>query len=192
MKVMHTELEGVYLIEPEVIGDSRGWFMETYSIIKLPEVVSEFVQDNHSFSEKKGVLRGIHFQQEPYAQAKLVRCVCGSVMDFAIDLRKGSPTYKKWIGVQLSAENKKMIYIPRGFGHGFVTLTDHAEFLYKVDNYYNAKSDRTIKYDDPSIRVDWGIADPILSEKDTNAPYLEESDCNFIYHAELLTAGKSL
>lgn len=179
MKLLETELEGVYIIEPRVFGDERGWFMETYSKIKLPELDVEFVQDNHSFSEQKGVLRGIHFQQYPYAQAKLVRCTAGAVMDYAIDLRKNSATYKKWISVELSADNKKMLFIPQGFGHAFLTLTDNVEFQYKVDNYYNAESDRSIRYDDIELNINWNIESPILSEKDRNAPILCESDCNF-------------
>lgn len=181
MEVIKTELEGVYIIEPKVFGDNRGWFMESYSKIKLPEFNVEFVQDNHSFSKEKGVLRGIHFQNGNYAQAKLVRCIAGAVADFAVDLRKGSPTYRKWIGVQLSAENKKMFFIPRGFGHGFVTLTDNVEFVYKADNYYNYENDRSIRYNDPEIGVKWDIENPILSDKDKNAPLLRNSDCDFTY-----------
>lgn len=181
MEVILTSLEGVYIIEPQVFGDERGWFMESYSKIKLPEIQTEFVQDNHSFSSKKGVLRGIHFQNGEHAQAKLVRVVRGAVTDVAVDLRKGSPTYKKWISVELSAENKRQLFIPRGFGHGFVTLTDNVEFLYKADNYYNKESDRSVRFDDPEIAVAWGIKNPILSEKDKNAPLLKDSDCSFVY-----------
>lgn len=181
MNVIKTDIEGVYIIEPQVFGDNRGWFMETYSKIKLPEIQAEFVQDNHSFSAKKGVLRGIHFQNGEHAQAKLVRVCKGAVLDVAVDLRKGSPTYKKWVSVQLSAENKRQLFIPRGFGHGFVTLTDDVEFLYKADNYYNRESDRSIRFDDPEIGVDWGIKNPILSEKDKSAPLLRDSDCSFAY-----------
>lgn len=181
MKLTETEIEGIYIIEPKVFGDHRGWFMESYSKKSLPQIKGEFVQDNHSFSVEKDVLRGIHFQQAPYSQAKLVRCVAGAVMDFAVDLRKGSPTYKKWIGIELSRTNKRMLYIPKGFGHGFVTLTSDVEFLYKADDYYNPESDRSIRFDDPDIGVNWGIENPILSEKDKNASLLKESDCNYVY-----------
>lgn len=181
MKVIHTEIEGVYIVEPQVFGDERGWFMESYSKRKLPEIDCDFVQDNHSYSCKKGVLRGIHFQNGEHAQAKLVRVCKGAVMDVAVDLRKGSPTYKKWVAVELSAENKRQLFIPRGFGHGFVTLTDEVEFLYKADNYYDHDSDRSIRFDDPEIGVNWGIEDPVLSDKDRNAPLLKDSDCSFTY-----------
>ena len=126
-------------------------------------------------------MRGIHFQNAPMAQAKLVRVIRGAVLDVAVDLRKGSPTYRQWVGVELSAENKRMLFIPRGFGHGFVTLTDNVEFCYKVDNLYSQECDRGIRFDDPSIGVDWGVANPILSQKDSSSPLLDDSDCNFVY-----------
>ena len=179
MKLTELKLNGVYIIEPEVFGDERGWFMETYSKIKTPQIDCEFIQDNHSYSKEKGILRGIHFQNGEYAQAKLVRCIRGAVLDVAVDLRKDSDTYKQWISVELSADNKKQLFIPRGFGHGFVTLTNDVEFVYKTDNYYCAESDRSIRFDDPEIGVEWGIQNPILSEKDKKAPYLKDSDCTF-------------
>lgn len=183
MNKIEMEIEGVYLIEPQVFGDHRGYFMETYSRDKFSQmgINNIFVQDNQSFTAKKGTLRGIHFQNNPMAQAKLVRVTKGAVLDVVVDLRKGSPTYKKWITVELSAENKKMLFIPRGFGHGFLTLTDDVEFCYKVDNLYSKECDRGVRFDDPSIGIHWGISDPILSQKDKQAPALEESDCNFIY-----------
>ncbi len=181
MKIEETKLKGVYVVEPQVFGDERGWFMETYSAAKTPEVARDFVQDNHSYSKGKGILRGIHFQNGEHAQAKLVRVVRGAVIDVAVDLRKGSPTYKQWVAVELSADNKKQLFIPRGFGHGFVTLTDDVEFVYKTDNYYNKESDRSIRFDDPEIGVEWGITNPQLSEKDKNAPLLKDSDCSFTY-----------
>lgn len=181
MNVIKTQLDGVYIIEPQVFGDSRGWFMESYSKIKLPEITVEFVQDNHSFSGAKGVLRGIHFQNGECAQSKLVRVCRGAVKDVAVDLRKGSPTYKKWLTVELSAENKRQLFIPRGFGHGFLTLTDEVEFLYKADNYYNHESDRSIRFDDPELGINWDIENPILSDKDKNAPLLKDSDCSFVF-----------
>ena len=182
MNLIKTKLEGVYIIEPKVFGDERGWFMETYSKIKTPEIANcDFVQDNHSYSKEKGILRGIHFQNGEHAQAKLVRCIRGAVLDVAVDLRKGSPTYMQWEAVELSAENKKQLFIPRGFGHGFLTLTEDVEFVYKTDNYYNYESDRSIIWNDPDIGVDWGTENPVLSEKDSRAPRLRDSDCSFRY-----------
>ncbi len=181
MNLLKTDIDGVYIIEPKVFGDNRGWFMESYSKIKIPEIGCEFVQDNHSYSKEKDVLRGIHFQNGEYSQAKLVRCIRGAVLDVVVDLRKGSPTYKKWITVELSAENKRQLFIPRGFGHAFLTLTEDVEFVYKADNYYNYESDRSIRFDDPEINIDWGIEDPILSQKDKEAPFLKDSDCSFTY-----------
>lgn len=180
MKLIKTKLDGAYILEPQVFYDERGWFMETYSKSKMPEIDCEFIQDNHSYSKEKGILRGIHFQNGEYSQAKLVRCIRGVVLDIAVDLRKGSDTYKQWVAIELSAESKRQFFIPRGFGHGFVTLTDDVEIVYKVDNYYNYESDRSVKFDDPEIGVQWGIENPILSEKDRNAPLLKDSDCTFI------------
>lgn len=180
MNLIKTKLEGVYIVEPKVFEDERGWFMETYSRIKTPEIECDFVQDNHSYSKEKGTLRGIHFQNGEHAQAKLVRCVRGAVLDVAVDLRKGSKTYKEWVAVELSAENKKQLFIPRGFGHAFLTLTDDVEFVYKADNYYNYESDRGILWSDPEINVEWNIENPIVSEKDANAPLLKDSDCSFM------------
>ena len=134
----------------------------------------DFVQDNHSMSSVKGTLRGIHFQKGDKAQAKLVRCVRGAVLDVAVDLRHESPTYKQWVAVELSAENKKQLLIPRGFGHGFVTLTDEVEFLYKADNYYAPEADGGIRWNDPEIGVDWGVGNPILSAKDEKNPLLKD------------------
>ena len=134
----------------------------------------DFVQDNHSMSSVKGTLRGIHFQKGDKAQAKLVRCVRGAVLDVAVDLRHESPTYKQWVAVELSAENKKQLLIPRGFGHGFVTLTDEVEFLYKADNYYAPEADGGIRWNDPEICIDWGVENPILSAKDEKNPLLKD------------------
>lgn len=167
MDLLKTKLEGVYILIPKVFGDHRGFFMESWSRRTMEEagLFYDFVQDNHSLSTAKGTLRGIHFQKGDKAQAKLVRCVRGAVLDVAVDLRHDSPTYKQWIGVELSEENKKQLLIPRGFGHGFVTLTDHVEFLYKTDNYYAPEADGGIRWNDPDIGVDWGIDHPVLSEK---------------------------
>lgn len=181
MNVIKTKLDGVYIIEPQIFGDDRGWFYESYSKMKTPEIDCDFIQDNHSYSAEKGTLRGIHFQNGEHAQAKLVRCVRGGVIDVAVDIRKGSPTYGEWVAVELTAENKKMFFIPRGFGHGFLTITDDVEFVYKTDNYYNYESDRSIRWNDPDINLDWGIETPILSAKDASAPLLKDSDCSFVY-----------
>lgn len=181
MKVVSTDIEDLFIIEPQVFGDSRGWFMESWSQKKMEEagLFYNFVQDNHSFSAIKGTLRGLHFQKGSSSQAKLVRCVKGAVFDVAVDLRKNSKTYKKWVGCILSEENKKQFLIPRGFAHGFLTLTDNVEFVYKADNYYDPQADRNIIWNDEEINVDWGIENPILSEKDKKAPKLSESDVDF-------------
>ena len=158
--------------------------METYSTRNFAAIGIDtvFVQDNQSFSSQKGILRGIHFQNNPMAQAKLVRVTKGAVLDVAVDLRRGSPTYRQWVAVELSAENKRMLFIPRGFGHGFRTLTDDVEFCYKVDNLYSKECDRGIRYNDPTIGVDWGeVNESLLSAKDTTSPMLDDSDCNFVY-----------
>jgi dTDP-4-dehydrorhamnose 3,5-epimerase len=141
----------------------------------------DFVQDNHSSSTVRGTLRGIHFQKGEMCQAKLVRCVRGTVLDVAVDLRKNSPTYKKWVAVELSEENKKQLLIPRGFGHGFLTLTDQVEFMYKADNYYAPKADAGIRWNDPEINVHWGIDSPILSEKDNNNPFLKDIEESLVF-----------
>lgn len=176
MKIENTKLAGVVIITPDVFGDKRGFFMESWSQKKMEEVglFYNFVQDNHSLSTVKGTLRGIHFQKGDKAQAKLVRCVRGAVLDVAVDLRHNSPTHKQWEAVVLSAENKKQLLIPRGFGHGFVTLTDEVEFLYKADNYYAPEADGGIRWNDPDIGVEWGIEKPILSAKDEKNPFLKE------------------
>ena len=181
MNIVKTDVLDLYIIETKVFGDSRGWFTETWSSKALEDagLHYSFIQDNHSFSAQKGTLRGLHYQKGEAAQAKLVRCTRGAVLDVAVDMRKASPTYKKWFALELSAENHRQVLIPRGFIHGFLTLTDDVEFLYKVDNIYNKEADRSIRWDDPEIGVDWGINDPILSDKDKNAPFLNESDIDF-------------
>lgn len=183
MNIIKTDIEDVIIIEPKVFGDHRGWFTETYSKEKFKElgIDIDFIQDNHSLSAQKGTLRGLHFQLNPKAQTKLVRCTKGKILDVAVDIREGSPTYKKWIAVELSEENKKQLLVPKGFAHGFITLTDNVEVQYKVDEYYSPENDRSIRFDDPDISIDWGIDNPILSEKDLNAPMLSESDSNFKY-----------
>lgn len=182
MKFIETKIPEVKIIEPDVFGDHRGYFFETWSEPKYAGLNFVPVQDNESFTAKKGTLRGLHFQQDPNAQSKIVRVVRGAVMDVAVDLRKGSPTYLQWVAVELSEENKRQFYIPRGFAHGFLTLTDDVIFCYKVDNLYNKECDRSIRFDDPDIGVDWGITDPVLSDKDLGAPWFKDSDCNFVYN----------
>ena len=160
MKLIKTKIDGVLIVEPKVFGDHRGWFMETYSKKVFEElgILIDFVQDNHSFSAQKGTLRGLHFQKEPKAQSKLVRCTKGSILDVAVDIRKGSPTYKDWVAIELSEENKKQLFIPKGFAHGFLTLTDDVEVQYKVDEYYSLENDCSIRYNDPELacRVELG------------------------------------
>lgn len=181
MKITPTKIKDVLVIEPDVFEDARGWFMESYNKKKLEELGlnTDLVQDNHSFSKLKGTLRGLHFQNNPHPQAKLTRCTRGAVLDVAVDLRKNSPTYKKWVSVELTEKNKKQLFIPRGFAHGFITLTDNTEFQYKLDNYYDKESDRSIHFNDPEIGVNWENENPILSEKDRKAPFLKDSDANF-------------
>lgn len=183
MKIIDTAIPEVKLVEPAVFGDNRGWFYESYSYEKLKSLGIDvnFVQDNRSYSKEKGTLRGIHFQKTPKAQSKLICCTRGKILDIAVDLRKGSPTYLKWIGVELSAENKLLLFIPKGFGHGFVTLTEDVEVLYKVDEYYSKDHDRSIRFDDEAIGIDWGVTEAVLSEKDKNAPLLCNSDVDFVW-----------
>lgn len=181
MKFTETELRGAVIVDPDCIGDNRGWFMETYNENKFHDanLYYDFVQDNQSFSSQKGILRGVHFQKNPMAQAKLVRCTKGGILDIAVDLRRGSDTYLKHVAVELTENNHRELMIPRGFGHGFVTLTDDVMVQYKVDNLYSKDCDRSIRYNDPSMSIEWGVNDPIMSQKDINAPLLSDSDVDF-------------
>ena len=183
MKIFETEIDGVYIIEPTVFGDNRGWFYESYSADSFKEmgIDTVFVQDNRSFSARKGTLRGLHCQKNPASQAKLVSCTRGAVADVAVDIRESSPSFMKKVVVELSEDNKKMLYIPRGCLHGFVSLTENAELSYKVDSPYSPECDRSIRFDDPEIGVEWNVSDPVLSEKDRNAPLLRDSDVRFEY-----------
>lgn len=178
-----TVLPEIVVVEPKVFQDARGWFCESYSIrnAKPLGIDDVFVQDNHSFSAKKGVIRGLHYQKPPMDQTKLVRCTTGSIMDVAVDIRHGSPRFGKWFGVILSAENKKQLYVPRGFAHGFLTLEDGCEVQYKVDNYYSAEHDRGIRYDDEDIGVEWGVMESLLSDKDGRLPYLKDCAQDFVW-----------
>lgn len=179
MKITQTKLKGCFIIEPKVFEDERGYFFESFNVTKFNEVAGmdiNFVQDNQSFS-KRGVVRAIHYQVEPYAQAKLVRVLNGKVLDIAVDLQKDSPTFGQHIAVELSSENKKQLFIPRGFGHGFITLSETAEFFYKCDNYYSKEAEGGIIYNDPEINIDW-VLNPeeiVLSEKDTQLPLLKNA-----------------
>lgn len=180
MKVFKTEIDGVFIIEPVVFEDERGYFFESYNQedLKKQGIDYNFIQDNQSKS-RYGTIRGIHFQKGEYAQAKLVRVLEGTVLDVAVDLRRGSPTFGKHVAVELSAENRRQLMIPRGFGHGFSVLSETAVFAYKCDNVYNKASEGGLRYDDPALGIDWKI-DPskaILSEKDKVNPLLEEIEC---------------
>ena len=175
MRITETSLQGVFVVEPTVHGDHRGYFMETYSEKRWLDVglSIRFVQDNHSRSEKTGTLRGLHYQLEPYAQAKLVRVVAGSVFDVAVDIRPNSPTRGQWFGLELSSSNRKQLYIPRGFAHGFCTLEDATEVVYKVDQYYSSEHDRGIIWNDPQLAIQWPTDQPLLSDKDRLHPALD-------------------
>ncbi len=175
-----TKIDGVFVIEPQIFGDERGFFMETYkeSDFKNAGLDYDFIQDNHSKS-RKGVLRGLHYQLH-YPQAKLVRVIQGEVFDVAVDLRKNSPTYGQWVGVILSAENKKMFMIPRGFAHGFVVLSETAEFVYKCDELYHPEDEGGVMWNDPEVGIEWPYkGEPLLSEKDKKHPSLKESKVSF-------------
>ncbi|MFQ1970825.1 dTDP-4-dehydrorhamnose 3,5-epimerase [Aeromonas veronii] len=178
MNVIDTKIPDVKIIEPKVFGDERGFFFESFNHKLFEEAVGyqvNFVQDNHSKSSK-GVLRGLHYQMPPHAQGKLVRCVAGEVFDVAVDIRKSSPTFGQWVGVHLSGENKRQLWIPEGFAHGFVTLSETAEFLYKTTNYYSPVSEKSIIWNDKNLNIEWPITfAPILSIKDDNAKILNKN-----------------
>lgn len=188
MEVIKTDIAGVVVIEPRLFRDDRGYFFESFSQRVFDEKVRpvDFVQDNESCSTK-GVMRGLHFQRPPFAQSKLVRCVKGTVLDVAVDIRKGSPTYGRHVAVELSEENHRQFFIPRGFAHGFAVLSDIAVFQYKCDNYYAPQADGGIAITDESLGIDWrlDLRDVILSEKDTRHPLLADFDSPFDYHTDL-------
>ena len=171
MEIRKTKLEGVLLVIPEIFQDERGFFMETYSKEKMKEagIENDWAQENHSMSVTKGVLRGLHFQNAPHAQAKLVRVTKGAVYDVIVDLRKDSATFGQWEGFELRDDNFYMLYVPRGFAHGFCTLVDYTEFQYKCDNYYAPESEGAIAWNDPDLKIYWPVTDPILSKKDAEA-----------------------
>lgn len=178
MKINNTRLQDVKIIETNVFGDHRGFFTESYSekVFKENGIMMDFVQDNHSLSVEVGVLRGLHFQKGDAAQTKLVRVTSGAVWDVVVDLRKNSPTYGKWEGFILSEHNHRQLLVPRGFAHGFLTLTPNVNFMYKCDNYYNAAADAGIAFDDPVLQIDWpmDISKIIMSDKDKKFPTFEE------------------
>ena len=177
MKVIDTEIEGLKIIEPDVFGDHRGWFCETYNAERYRKtgINSAFVQDNESFSSK-GVVRGLHWQAAPHTQAKLVRVIQGAVWDVAVDIRKGSPSFGKYVAVTLSADNRRQFFIPRGFAHGFIVLEDNTLFSYKCDNLYCPASERGMRFDDPVLGIQWPdvVSSVVLSDKDSKLPLLKD------------------
>ena len=188
MEVIKTALDGVVIIEPKVFADSRGYFFESFSQREFEEKVRKinFVQDNESMSSY-GVMRGLHFQRPPFTQSKLVRCVKGKVLDVAVDIRKGSPTYGQHVAVELTEDNHRQLFIPHGFAHGFVVLSEEAIFQYKCDNFYAPQSEGGIAWNDPALQIDWRIPSDkiILSEKDTKHPLLEDYQTDFVYSENL-------
>ena len=188
MKLITTDIEGVYIIEPRLFEDERGYFFEAFSKRKFTEltgIATRFVQDNESRSIR-GVVRGLHFQPPPFAQSKLVRVVRGKILDVAVDIRRGSPTYGKHISVELSEHNHRMLFIPRGFAHGFSVLEGDAIVEYKCDNYYNPETEGAIRWDDPTLAIDWHIAtnEAIVSAKDKANPLFEECSTLFDYNCD--------
>lgn len=188
MEVIKTDIEGVVIIEPRIFNDARGYFFESYSKREFDEKVRpiNFVQDNESMSSR-GVMRGLHFQRPPFTQSKLVRCVKGRVLDVAVDIRKGSPTYGKHVAVELSEDNHRQFFVPRGFAHGFAVLSDVAVFQYKCDNYYHPEADGGISIADESLGIDWRIdpSNAILSEKDLRHEMLKDFDSPFDINIDL-------
>jgi dTDP-4-dehydrorhamnose 3,5-epimerase len=184
MNKVETKLPGVVILEPKVFGDHRGYFMESYNkkIFEELGLHYDFIQDNQSLSAPVGTLRGLHFQLNPKAQTKVVRCITGAIYDVAVDIRKGSPTYGQWVGVILSEHNKRQLLVPKGFAHGFCTIVPDTTVAYKVDEYYSPEHDGGILWNDPALGIDWPTANPILSEKDTKHPTLAEAThLNFVY-----------
>ncbi|MDG2528815.1 dTDP-4-dehydrorhamnose 3,5-epimerase [Caulobacter endophyticus] len=186
MKITPTAIPEVLLITPARHGDERGWFSETFRQSALEEAGftgRQFVQDNHVRSTRKGILRGLHFQKAPHAQDKLLRCVRGAIMDVAVDIRVGSPTYGRWVGAELSADNAQQLLVPKGFAHAYCTLTEECEVLYKVTDYYAPQAEGALRWNDPAVGVDWGLpADQIsTNERDASAPLLAELGAAFVY-----------
>ena len=190
MEVINTAIPGVVILEPRIFNDARGYFFESYSKRVFDELVRpvDFVQDNESCSTR-GVIRGLHFQKPPYTQSKMVRCVKGAVLDVAVDIRKGSPTYGHHVAVELSEDNHRQLFIPRGFAHGFAVLSDIAVFQYKCDNYYHPEAEGGISIADTSLGIDWhtDADNAVLSEKDTRHPLLKDFDSPFDYNTDYYT-----
>ena len=188
MEVIKTEIEGVVIIEPRIFKDDRGYFYESFSQREFEEKVCRtvFVQDNQSKSSY-GVLRGLHFQKPPYAQSKLVRCIKGPVLDVAVDIRKGSPTFGKYVAVELTEDNHRQFFVPRGFAHGFAVLSDEAVFQYKCDNFYNKESEGSVAWNDPELAIDWRIPAEkvLLSEKDKQSKTISDADYLFDYNEKM-------
>jgi dTDP-4-dehydrorhamnose 3,5-epimerase len=184
LEIITTSIEGLLIIQPKVFADSRGYFFESYSagIFEKLGVDANFVQDNQSLSQK-GTVRGLHFQANPFAQGKFVRVVQGAVIDVAVDIRKGSPTYGQHVAVELSADNKTMFWVPPGFAHGFSVLEDNTIFLYKCTNLYNKQSEGGLLWNDPALNIDWGVTNPIVSDKDVILPTLQNFETPFTYGA---------
>lgn len=185
MQIDTTTLAGVRILTPTRFGDARGFFSESWNKARLAEqgIEINFVQDNHSLSAAKGTVRGLHFQTPPHAQAKLVRCGRGALLDVAVDIRVGSASYGQWVGVELSAQNGRQLLVPEGFAHGFVTLTDDTEIIYKCSDYYAPDCDRALRFDDPEIGIDWGVTrtTAVLSDKDAAAPALADLNSPFVW-----------
>ena len=183
--IEQTDLSGVVVLTPKRFGDARGFFCESWSRQRMAEAGFDFdwVQDNHSMSAQVGTVRGLHFQSPPHAQAKLVRCGRGALFDVAVDIRKGSPSFGKWFGTELSFENGKQLLVPAGFLHGFVTRAPDTEIVYKCSDYYSPECDGAVRFDCPQIGIDWGMGGtaPVLSEKDKDAPTLDSFDSPFVY-----------
>lgn len=185
MKIDETKLKDLIVIHPDVFGDNRGWFTESYNKQKYLAlgIDNNFIQDNHSYSKEVGTLRGMHFQTGEFAQSKLIRCIRGRLMDICVDLRKDSPTFLQWDAIELSEENKLQLFVPKGFAHGFVTLTENVEIMYKVDAFYSKEHDSGIRYDDPQLNIVWQSILPnvefILSDKDKQLKLLHELEINF-------------
>ncbi|WP_324755255.1 dTDP-4-dehydrorhamnose 3,5-epimerase [Roseovarius sp. Pro17] len=177
MQIDPTDLPDVLMVTPRRFGDDRGWFSETFNAAQMAAAGIDipWVQDNHSLSAAKGTLRGLHYQRPPHAQDKLVRCSRGAILDVAVDFREGSPHFGRWVSAELSAENGRQIFVPKGFLHGFLTLSDNTEVQYKCSDIYAPDCDGAVAWDDPDIGVDWGVLQPVLSDKDRNAPRLADA-----------------
>ena len=186
MKIEPTALLDVLILTPDRFGDDRGWFCETFNAAKLRDqgIDIAWVQDNHSMSGKAGTLRGLHYQRPPYAQDKLVRCTRGAILDVAVDFRVGSPLYGRWIGVELTPQNGRQLLVPKGFLHGFVTLLPDTEVQYKCSEIYAPDCDGAVRWNDPQIGIEWGLAEPVLSVKDAVAPWLDDVASPFVWRAE--------